>query len=72
MKLIVSTLVALRLLSGCTALAEDHNRKITAWGVWCTMAACGAGYLHTERGPDVKSEESAKPSLPGPLLKELK
>lgn len=53
-------LILLLLVSGC-ALNPGENRKVTAWGVWCTAAACGVGYWHSERGPDVESEESAQP-----------
>jgi hypothetical protein len=60
-------------LSGCT-LTDNHSRKVTAWGVWCTAAACGIGYWHSERGPgeNILSEESAKPFLPrlaSPIMK---
>ena len=49
-------------LSGC-ALDNAQFRKVTAWGIWCTPAACGVGYWHSERGPGDKviSEQSAGP-----------
>ena len=54
-------------LSGC-ALNQGESRKITAWGIWAVPfgSPVGIGYWHSERGPDVKSEESAKPGLPQP------
>lgn len=55
------------LLSGC-ALNPGENRRVTAWGVWMVAlgSPIGIGYWHSERGPDVKSEESAKPpAVPG-------
>jgi hypothetical protein len=47
-------------LASC-ALKEGENRKITAWGFWCTPTSCGVGYWHSERGKDILSEQSAKP-----------
>lgn len=63
LKLCVLCVSAVIILSGC-ALRTGENRKVTAWGVWCTAAACGVGYWHSERGPDVESEKSAEPSIP--------
>jgi len=56
------------LLSSC-ALNDGESRKITAYGIWCTYSACGIGYWHSERGPNVESEQSSKPEdvLPGVL-----
>lgn len=50
--------------SSCAALREGETRKITAWGIWGVVmgAPIGVGYWHSERGDDVKSEQSAKPS----------
>ena len=50
-------------LGGCSALRPHESRKITAWGLWYAGApgVVGLGYWHSERGEDVKSEESAKP-----------
>ena len=50
-------------LVGCSALAPGQSRKITAWGLWYAGApgVIGLGYWHSEKGDDVKSEESAKP-----------
>jgi len=49
--------------TGCSALSPHENRKITAWGLWYAGApgVLGLGYWHSERGEDVKSEQSAKP-----------
>ena len=57
---------ALVVLTSCTTLREGENRKITAWGVWAVVmgAPIGVGYWHSERGPDVDSEQSAKPAIP--------
>jgi hypothetical protein len=51
---------------GCSTLKEGETRKITAWGIWGVVlgAPLGIGYWHSERGDDVKSEQSAKPGLP--------
>jgi len=48
---------------GCSTLNPHESRKITAWGLWYAGApgVVGLGYWHSERGEDVKSEESAKP-----------
>lgn len=59
-------------LAGCQPLMEGETRKITAWGFWAVVGAnpIGIGYWHSERGPAVKSEESAKPPnmmIPVPL-----
>lgn len=50
--------------SSCTPLLQGEGRKITMYGVWAAAygGIVGIGYLHTERGPNVKSEESDKPS----------
>ena len=68
-------LTSLLFLSACT-LPSGDVRKITAYGIWCMApGACGVGYLHTERGPNLASEQSDKPSdalknfLPTPLNK---
>ena len=52
--------------SGCSALEPGQTRKITAWGLWYAGApgVIGLGYLHSEKGDDVKSETSAKPPVP--------
>lgn len=54
------------LISGCEPLREGEGRKITAWGIWAAPMGTpiGIGYWHSERGPDVESEQSAKPRLP--------
>lgn len=67
---IVVALIALALvLSGCQSLRKGEDRKITAWGIWAVPfgAPIGVGYWHSERGDDVKSEESAKPGIPDGL-----
>lgn len=58
------------LLAGCTSLREGENRKITAWGFWAVIYGnpIGIGYWHSERGPGVESEESAKPPVPQTLV----
>ena len=60
---ILKVIIVFLLLTGCSALKEGENRKITAWGIWAVVmgAPIGVGYWHSERGPDVKSEESSKP-----------
>ena len=49
--------------SGCGALHPGESRKVTAWGLWYAGApgVIGLGYWHSERGDEVKSEQSAKP-----------
>ena len=53
-------------LSGCSTLRSGEDRKITAWGLWYAgpMGIVGLGYWHSERGDEVKSEQSAKPPAP--------
>lgn len=64
--LIVGGFLLLFSLAGCSTLREGENRKITAWGIWAVVmgAPIGIGYWHSERGPDVESEQSAQPKLP--------
>ena len=59
----ILVICSILMLGGCS-LSPGENRKVTAWGVWCSPGACGVGYWHSERGPDVVSEESARPGLP--------
>ncbi|MSR15348.1 MAG: hypothetical protein EXR86_12450 [Gammaproteobacteria bacterium] len=69
-----ATLLAVTLsLNGCQALREGETRKITAWGVWGVFmgAPMGVGYWHSERGDEIKSEQSAKPSDASKLLAPL-
>lgn len=55
--------IAVALALGGCSLGAGESRKITAWGLWYAGApgVIGLGYWHSERGDDVKSEESAKP-----------
>ena len=66
----VLLLIGSCMMSGCTPLNQGDSRKITAWGIWCTAAACGVGYWHSERGPgeNIQSEQSAKPEATELLL----
>lgn len=61
-------LLAALLAPGCSALREGETRKITAWGIWGVVmgAPIGIGYWHSERGDDVQSETSAKPTAVRP------
>ena len=58
----VIALALMLVCQGC-ALNAHESRKSTAWGLWYAVApgVVGLGYWHSERGEDVKSEESAKP-----------
>lgn len=62
----IALAIILSLTVGCS-LNSGETRKITAWGIWTVVAGnpLGVGYWHSERGPgdDIKSEQSAKPSL---------
>ena len=53
-------------LAGCSTLRPGEDRKVTAWGLWHAGPAgiVGLGYWHSERGDEVKSEESARPPAP--------
>jgi len=64
-KNLICLFFTLFLFTGC-ALNQGENRKVTAWGIWALVAGnpIGVGYWHSERGPDVKSEMSAKPKIP--------
>lgn len=61
--LLLLALLAVALLMGCEPLRKGENRKITAWGIWAAPfgTPVGIGYWHSERGPGVESEQSAKP-----------
>lgn len=64
--ILIGLIVFALMFGGCSTLREGENRKITAWGLWAVVmgAPVGVGYWHSERGPDVESEQSAKPGLP--------
>jgi len=61
---LITLAIVLVLTSGCMALNQGENRTITAWGIWAVVlgAPVGVGYWHSERGPDVRGEDSAQPS----------
>ena len=65
--LAAAVLLALFAVAGCEPLRQGEGRKITAWGIWAAPMGTpiGIGYWHSERGPNVESEQSAKPKLPG-------
>lgn len=63
MKIIIYASLLAMLSAGCSTLREGETRKITAYGIWAVVmgAPIGIGYWHSERGDDVKSEQSSKP-----------
>lgn len=64
-------IMALLLFSACEPLRDGESRKITAWGFWAVIygSPVGVGYWHSERGPNVQSEESARPPAPPVIVK---
>lgn len=59
-KIIIILLLVIT-LSSCGSLKDGEGREVTAYGIWCTYSACGIGYWHSKRGPNVEFEGSSRP-----------